>query len=75
MDTKTRLRKACDACSIRKVKVSRGRPVGIPRLKLISDASVMSVVRPVGPVRAWRFPAPTRDPAGAVDLQTGMPRH
>ena len=70
MDPKTRLRKACDACSIRKVKVwffchnMRGNAN--------FHASVIPVGHRVGHALAWIFPAPMKDQADAAGPLTAM---
>jgi hypothetical protein len=72
MDLKTRLRKACDACSIRKVKVWSF----YCNLWESTDfhASAIPVGHLVGRALAWIFPAPMKDQADAVDLPTAMQR-
>lgn len=72
MDLKTRLRKACDACSIRKVKVW-SICYNLPE-NTDFHASVIVVGRLVGRALAWIFPAPMKDQADAAGLLTAMRR-
>lgn len=77
--SKTRLRKACDACSIRKVKVSRR---GYPALnhqfmqELITGGrhSAIPVAHLVGHVPALISPVPTNGLVDDEGPQTGMPK-
>lgn len=73
MDPKTRLRKACDACSIRKVKVGLVHITPCSVDMLISS-SVILVVRHVARVLLWIFLVHMKDPAGAGDLLIAMRR-
>ena len=70
MDLKTRLRKACDACSIRKVKVWFF--CHVMRGKTNFYASVILLGHLVGRALAWIFPAPMKDQAGAAGPLTAM---
>jgi hypothetical protein len=72
MDLKTRLRKACDACSIRKVKVWFF--CHDMRENTNFHASVIPVGHLVGRALAWIFPAPMKDQADAAGLLTAMQR-
>ena len=75
-----RLRKACDSCSIRKVKVcslwslwSLGH-CGSPRRAVLTRHSATRRARHVEPVFPSRSPAPLTVPVAAADRPTGTPK-
>lgn len=74
MDSKTRLRKACDACSIRKVKVSL-LGFQISRANAYTNASAISVARHADLALPWIFHARMRGPADAGGLPTATQKH
>lgn len=74
MDHKTRLRKACDACSIRKVKVGPA-VFRYPQISVLIPRSVIPVARHVGPALAWIFLAPMRGLVDVVGLPIAMQKH
>lgn len=75
MDLKTRLRKACDACSIRKVKVSFfSARIQYQWTIILICASVILVGRLVGHALAWIFHAPMKDQVDAAGLLTATQR-
>lgn len=73
MDPKTRLRKACDACSIRKVKVGVP-PQTLVDSELIFDASVIQVALLVGHAPLWIFRVLMSGLADVEALQIAMRR-
>jgi hypothetical protein len=73
MDPKTRLRKACDACSIRKVKVCLVLP-GNFVYTCTNDISVMPAALLVGAALAWTYRVHMSGRVDAVGLQIGTRR-
>lgn len=68
-----RLRKACDSCSIRKVKVSRATST-VGRIVLLISSSVMNLVLRVGLALLLTFLVLLNDPAVDEALPIAMPK-
>jgi hypothetical protein len=68
-DTKVRLRKACDSCSVRKVKVYKSR---ICKAGNNHSISVMKAAHHANPAQPSTFPVPSKDLVGGEDPQTSM---
>lgn len=68
-EVKPRLRKACDSCSVRKVKVL---VLNVPSswTQMLTARSATRVDHPASPVPAWTFPVHSIDPVAEEDLRT-----
>ena len=68
-DPKVRLRKACDSCSVRKVKVYKSR---ICKAGNNHSISVTKAAHHANPAQPLTFPVPSKDLVGGEDPQTSM---
>lgn len=78
-EVKGRLRKACDSCSVRKVKVPTAMELPPPAdtpgpANTFALRSAMKAVRPVALAPPWTFPVPSRDRVAGAALPIDMPK-